>query len=105
MSSLDSPLQQDIPGYPPKQPDTVLALEDEDLTKIHELGTSATTEAALRAALDALPCDQRDAVLARIVDERDYGEIATQLSCSEMVIRKRVSRGLKTLRSEFKEAP
>lgn len=82
-----------------------LVLEDEDLTRIQELGTSATTEAALHAALDALPSDQRDAVLARIVDERDYGEIATQLRCSEMVVRKRVSRGLKTLRSEFKEAP
>ena len=31
---------------------------------------------------------------ARIVDEREYGEIAKDLRCSEAMVRKRVSRGL-----------
>lgn len=34
--------------------------------------------------------DERRAVRARVIDERDYGEIARSLGCSEMVIRKRV---------------
>jgi Sigma-70, region 4 len=41
-----------------------------------------------------LPTDERHAVEARVVHERSYREIAAQLHCSEMVVRKRVSRGL-----------
>ena len=53
-------------------------------------------------ALAGLPADQREAVLARIVDERDYGEIAADLR-SESVARKRVSRGLARLRDQLGE--
>lgn len=45
-----------------------------------------------------LPAEQRDAVTARVIDERDYGEIAAELGLSEQVVRKRVSRGLARLR-------
>jgi RNA polymerase sigma factor (sigma-70 family) len=55
------------------------------------------------AALDALPADQREAVRARIVDERDYADIARSTRTSEAVIRKRVSRGLAGLRARMKE--
>jgi RNA polymerase sigma factor (sigma-70 family) len=55
------------------------------------------------AALDALPADQREAVRARIVEERDYAEIARTTRTSEAVIRKRVSRGLAGLRARMKE--
>ena len=43
---------------------------------------------------------------ARVIDELDYDEIATALSCSELVVRKRVSRGLAQLRKNprWKEA-
>ena len=51
--------------------------------------------------LARLPAEQRDAVRARVVDERSYGEIARGLRTSELVIRKRVSRGLATLREEL----
>lgn len=51
--------------------------------------------------LARLPAEQRDAVRARVVDERSYGEIARELRTSELVIRKRVSRGLATLREEL----
>jgi len=54
--------------------------------------------AAAEDRLAALPPDQRDAVLARVVEERDYAEIAASLHTSESVIRKRVSRGLAGLR-------
>lgn len=74
-----------------------LELDDDDLERIER---TVEGRDAL-ALLDELPADQRDAVRARIVDERDYGEIAHELRCSQAVVRKRVSRGLSTLRERF----
>ena len=52
-----------------------------------------------RAESGALPPAQRDAVRERVLDERDYEEIAERLECSSQVVRKRVSRGLAALRA------
>ena len=52
----------------------------------------------------SLPPDQRDAIQARVLQERSYPEIATELRCSESVVRKRVSRGLATLRTQLQES-
>jgi RNA polymerase sigma-70 factor (ECF subfamily) len=49
--------------------------------------------------LSDLPEDLREAVVARVLEERDYDEIAAKLGCSQQVVRKRVSRGLTRLRS------
>jgi RNA polymerase sigma factor (sigma-70 family) len=51
------------------------------------------------ALLDGLPGPQRDAVRARIIEERPYGEVAAVLHISEANARKRVSRGLAALRA------
>jgi RNA polymerase sigma-70 factor (ECF subfamily) len=72
-----------------------LDLTDEALERIEAEADVAT------AALDHLPAEQREAVQARIVDERDYAEIATTARTSEAVVRKRVSRGLAGLRSRI----
>jgi RNA polymerase sigma factor (sigma-70 family) len=77
----------------------VLALDDEMIERIEAL---AGDQQALQL-LAELPDDQRVAVTARVVHERDYAEIAAELSCSESVARKRVSRGLATLRAHWKE--
>jgi RNA polymerase sigma-70 factor (ECF subfamily) len=53
--------------------------------------------------VEALPAGERDAVKARVVDERSYPEIASELSCSELVVRKRVSRGLARVRRKLEE--
>lgn len=53
--------------------------------------------------LDRLPDDQRDAVRARVLDERSYSEIAGELQTSELVVRKRVSRGLAALRKNLEQ--
>ena len=53
--------------------------------------------------VDELPVDERYAVRARVVDERDYADIARDLRCSEAVVRKRVSRGLARLRDRLEE--
>ena len=52
----------------------------------------------------ALPYGEREAVKARIVDERGYSEIAAELRCSELVVRKRVSRGLGRLRKQLEKS-
>lgn len=79
-----------------------VVLEDGDLLRVVEVA-SADDEARLRARLGELPEEQRAAILARVVDERSYEEIAASLACSEAVVRQRVHRGLRRLRSELEE--
>lgn len=57
----------------------------------------------LQAALAATPELQRDAVIRHVVLGDSYAVIAADLATSEQVIRKRVSRGLATLRARLKE--
>jgi DNA-directed RNA polymerase specialized sigma24 family protein len=79
-------------------------LTDEDLERIEELVDAASGPAA-SALVEGLPEEQREAVLARVVDERDYAEIAAELEVSEAVVRQRVSRGLSTLRRPVRRWP
>jgi RNA polymerase sigma factor (sigma-70 family) len=74
-----------------------LVLTDESIERINALDRTAL------ALVNELPGDQQDAVRARVIDERDYAEIARDLRCSEAVVRKRVSRGLRTLRAHLEE--
>ncbi|MGH2868455.1 MAG: RNA polymerase sigma factor [Solirubrobacteraceae bacterium] len=53
------------------------------------------------AALAGLPREQRQAIEERVLRERDYPEIAEELRCSEALVRKRVSRGLRALRTRL----
>jgi RNA polymerase sigma factor (sigma-70 family) len=52
-------------------------------------------------ALACLPDEQQQAIQARVLEGRDYAEIAGELRCSEAVVRQRVSRGLSTLRARL----
>jgi RNA polymerase sigma-70 factor (ECF subfamily) len=76
-------------------------LTDEDLERVVELA-SIDVE-ALGTLVQSLPDDLRRPLLERVVDERPYAEIAAELSCSELLVRQRVSRGLRRLRSEIGE--
>jgi RNA polymerase sigma factor (sigma-70 family) len=78
-----------------------LLLDDRDLQRIEEISAETDVLAELAAIL---PADQLSALRARVIDEWDYGTIARELSCSEAVVRKRVSRALKTLRNSTLEA-
>jgi RNA polymerase sigma-70 factor (ECF subfamily) len=73
-----------------------LTVEDEDLALILE---QAAAEGSASRLLAELPLDEQAAIHARVIEERDYVEIARSLGCSEMVVRKRVSRGLARLRA------
>jgi RNA polymerase sigma factor (sigma-70 family) len=78
-----------------------IALDDEALARVEERAGSG--ESNLARSLEALPEATRSALLARLVEEQDYGEIAARLQCSEQVVRQRVHRGLKQLRANLKE--
>jgi DNA-directed RNA polymerase specialized sigma24 family protein len=53
--------------------------------------------------VDELPADERRAVNARVVDGREYGDIAQELHISPAGARKRVSRGLASVRGRLTE--
>jgi RNA polymerase sigma-70 factor (ECF subfamily) len=75
-------------------------LTDDDIARIESLaGIEAGT------LIEVLVPDQRVAVKAHVVDERDYAEIAHDLHVSEAVVRKRVSRGLAALRERIGSRP
>ncbi len=77
-----------------------LALDDADLERIQDLGEAVP----LAELLADLPAHEREAILARVLDERDYAELAAELGCSALVVRKRVSRGLTRLRKALMAA-
>jgi RNA polymerase sigma factor (sigma-70 family) len=77
-----------------------VSFENEELERVEAL---AASDGWLLGLLGGLPHEQAAAVRARVLEERDYGEIAATLQTSELVIRKRVSRGLATLRQEIEE--
>jgi RNA polymerase sigma-70 factor (ECF subfamily) len=66
---------------------------EEDREMIRLLADDATDR-----LLVALPTDQRAAVVAHVVDQRGYAELAHDWHTSEAAMRQRVSRGLSTLR-------
>ena len=79
-----------------------IAYTDEDLERIETVLSQSGWATRL---LEALPPEQRDAVHARVVEERSYTAIARELETSELVVRKRVSRGLSALRAQTEELP
>jgi RNA polymerase sigma factor (sigma-70 family) len=77
-----------------------LALTDELIEAIDDLSDAAAGREAMEL-LEHLPAEQREAIRAHVLDERDYREIAAELDCSSSVVRKRVSRGLAVLRQHL----
>jgi RNA polymerase sigma factor (sigma-70 family) len=75
---------------------TVDGFSDEDWEQ-----AEARIDASLPSIVDGLedlPRAERLAVIARIIDERDYSEIAASEQATEAAIRQRVKRGLGRLR-------
>lgn len=74
-----------------------IELQEESLERL----TAAEGEQWVLEMLEALPAEQRDAIRARVLEERGYADIARELRTSELVVRKRVSRGLANLRERM----
>jgi RNA polymerase sigma-70 factor (ECF subfamily) len=72
-----------------------LDLSQDDVAEVdRRLSEQADGELAMRLVAD-LPPDQRAAVLARVVDEDEYAELADRFETTELNVRARVSRGLR----------
>ncbi len=71
-----------------------LEVDDELVERIERL---AGEERAFEL-LEQLPPAQAEAVRAHVLDDRSYKDIAAAVKVSEAVVRKRVSRGLLTLK-------
>jgi RNA polymerase sigma-70 factor (ECF subfamily) len=74
-----------------------------DSRQVERIEASVASEQWVTDLLDGLPTEQRQAIRARILDERPYHEIADRMQTSELVIRKRVSRGLASLRERLEK--
>ncbi|HWK29159.1 MAG TPA: RNA polymerase sigma factor [Solirubrobacter sp.] len=79
-----------------------LVLEARQLELIDEL-VAREGDAIVAAWLADLPADQAAALRERVLEGRSYAEIASELRCSEAVVRQRVSRGLGRLRRRLSE--
>jgi RNA polymerase sigma factor (sigma-70 family) len=75
-----------------------IELSEDDVRELEYLAREVTAV----DLLEELPHDQRAALRARLVDEREYGDIAGAEGVSEAVIRQRVSRGLAGLRQRMR---
>jgi RNA polymerase sigma factor (sigma-70 family) len=69
----------------------------EDAELIRWLGDEVATQ-----LIEQLPAEQRDAIRAHVLDDRDYAEIAREQQASEVAVRQRVSRGLRILREKMR---
>jgi RNA polymerase sigma-70 factor (ECF subfamily) len=70
-----------------------VALGGDDAELVRWLGDDAAEQ-----LVTELPADQRDAVRAHVLEDRDYADVARSSDVSEAVVRQRVSRGLRALR-------
>jgi RNA polymerase sigma-70 factor (ECF subfamily) len=76
-----------------------IVLTDEGIERIEAACGADAVE-----LLERLPAEQREAVRARVIEGQEYRTIAAELECSESVVRKRVSRGVRAMRAKL-EAP
>jgi RNA polymerase sigma-70 factor (ECF subfamily) len=83
-----------------------LRLDRPDLDDAHLAAIEAAgDEMAVLRALSALPSEQRDVVRAYVLEDHSYDDIAGRLAINPATARKRVSRGLQTMRRELEETP
>jgi len=90
--SLDAHIAShgEFPGVTGSQPDQVLAQKE--------------LASRLQRALDALPFDQRTAIVLREIDGLSYEEIAYSLGVALGTVKSRLTRARVTLRNELQEA-
>jgi RNA polymerase sigma factor (sigma-70 family) len=73
-----------------------IELDDEAIELLEE-----TADGPAVTLLETLAPAQRQAIEGRYLEERGYPEMASDLRCSESVVRKRASRGLAALRAQL----
>jgi RNA polymerase sigma factor (sigma-70 family) len=71
---------------------------DEEILRVEELAAAEAARGELELALKTLNPAQREVIGMRILEEREYEDIARQLGVSNQVVRTRISRALRSLR-------
>jgi RNA polymerase sigma factor (sigma-70 family) len=74
-----------------------LGLDDTALERAEELADLKLRREGIAALVADLPQGEREAVLARVVGEQSYAEVAVRLGISQPAARQRVRRGLARL--------
>lgn len=72
-------------------------LSEADMERVEELVDFEQLGRAVARGLTRLSAGEREAITLRVVEERDYPDVAAQLRCSEQAARARVSRALRRL--------
>jgi len=78
------------------------AMKNQELTEKPSDSGRLETQAHLDEALNSLSRNLREAVIAVYLHNRDRGDVAEELGCSETTLRKRLERGLTQLRRRLK---
>jgi RNA polymerase sigma factor (sigma-70 family) len=74
-----------------------IPLDDLELERVEELADLELLGVGMERLVADLPVAEQEAVIARVVNEASYAEVAQQLGISEPAARQRVSRGLARL--------
>jgi RNA polymerase sigma-70 factor (ECF subfamily) len=82
----------------------VATLGQVEYERIEDLADLQRVRPQLEQALDQLGSEQREALRLRVLEHREYDDIAQQCGASPQVIRARVSRGLRQLAKSLAEA-
>jgi len=82
----------------------IASLGQVEYERIEDLADLQRVRPQLEQALDQLGSEQRQALQLRVLEHRDYDDIAQQCGASEQVVRARVSRGLRQLAKSLAEA-
>jgi RNA polymerase sigma factor (sigma-70 family) len=82
----------------------IASLGQVEYERIEDLADLQRVRPQLEQALDQLGSEQREALRLRVVEHREYDDIAQQCGASPQVIRARVSRGLRQLAKSLAEA-
>lgn len=81
-----------------------LVLDPDDVQRVRELAL-LDPDAAILHVVDELAEEQREAVIARVLEEREWEDIAHELAVPEETVRQRVSVGLAHLRRRLGGEP
>ena len=81
----------------------IATLGQVEYERIEDLADLQRVRPQLEQALDRLGSEQREALRLRVLEHREYDDIAQQCGASQQVIRARVSRGLRQLAKSLAE--
>jgi RNA polymerase sigma factor (sigma-70 family) len=82
----------------------IATLGQVEYERIEDLADLQRVRPQLEHALDQLGSEQREALRLRVLEHREYDDIAQQCGATPQVIRARVSRGLRQLAKSLAEA-